>query len=92
MGIAPSIYGEPGTGKMRVAKQAAFKLGLPYAYLNFSYLIESYMEKTGQKLQRVFDFSARGNNAKMNVPGLRLGLPVVVTAGWTENLAESLLH
>ena len=50
------IYGEPGTGKTEFAKYVAFKLGLPYAYLNFSYLIESYMGKTGQNLQRVFDF------------------------------------
>ena len=50
------IYGEPGTGKTEFAKYVAFKLGLPYAYLNFSYLIESYMGKTAQNLQRVFEF------------------------------------
>lgn len=50
------IYGEPGTGKTEFAKYSAFKLGLPYAYLNFSYLIESYMGKTAQNLQKVFDF------------------------------------
>ncbi len=50
------IYGEPGTGKTEFAKYVAYKLGLPYAYLNFSYLIESYMGKTSQNLQKVFDF------------------------------------
>lgn len=50
------IYGEPGTGKTEFAKYVAFKIGLPYAYLNFSYLIESYMGKTAQNLQKVFDF------------------------------------
>lgn len=50
------IYGEPGTGKTEFAKYVAFKLGLPYAYLNFSYLIESYMGKTAQNLQRIFDY------------------------------------
>lgn len=50
------IYGEPGTGKTEFAKYVAYKLGLPYAYLNFSYLIESYMGKTAQNLQKVFDF------------------------------------
>lgn len=50
------IYGIPGTGKTEFAKYVAFKLGLPYAYLNFSYLIESYMGKTAQNLQRVFDY------------------------------------
>lgn len=50
------IYGEPGTGKTEFAKYVAYKLGLPYAYVNFSYLIESYMGKTSQNLQRIFDY------------------------------------
>lgn len=50
------IYGEPGTGKTEFAKYTAYKLGLPYAYVNFSYLIESYMGKTSQNLQRIFDY------------------------------------
>lgn len=50
------LYGNPGTGKTEFAKYTAHKLGLPYAYLNFSYLIESYMGKTAQNLQRVFDY------------------------------------
>lgn len=50
------IYGEPGTGKTEFAKYVAYKLGLPYAYINFSYLIESYMGKTSQNLQRIFDY------------------------------------
>lgn len=49
------IYGEPGTGKTEFAKYTAYKFGLPYAYLNFSSLIESYMGKTAQNLQRIFD-------------------------------------
>ena len=50
------IYGIPGTGKTEFARYIAYKLRLPYAYLNFSYLIESYMGKTAQILQRVFDY------------------------------------
>lgn len=50
------IYGVPGTGKTEFAKYVAYKFGLPYAYLNFSYLIESYLGKTGKNLQRVFDY------------------------------------
>lgn len=50
------IFGEPGTGKTEFARYVAYKLGLPYAYLNFSYLIESYMGKTAQNLQRIFDY------------------------------------
>ena len=50
------IYGIPETGKTEFARYIAYKLGLPYAYLNFSYLIEPYMGKTAQNLQRVFDY------------------------------------
>lgn len=50
------IYGEPGTGKTEFAKYVTYKLGLPYAYINFTYLIESYMGNTSKNLQRVFDF------------------------------------
>ena len=42
--------------KNEIAKYTAYRLELPYAYLNFSYLIESYMGKTAQNLQRVFDY------------------------------------
>lgn len=50
------VYGIPGTGKTEFAKYVAYKLGLPYAYLNFSHLINSLMGKTAQNLQTVFDF------------------------------------
>ena len=50
------ICGEPGTGKTEFAKYTAYKLGLPYAYLNFSYLIDSYMGGTSKNLQRIFDY------------------------------------
>lgn len=50
------LSGIPGTGKTEFAKYTAYKLGLPYVYLNFSYLIDSYMGKTSQNIQRVFDF------------------------------------
>lgn len=50
------LSGIPGTGKTEFAKYTAYKLGLPYVYLNFSYLIDSHMGKTSQNIQRVFDF------------------------------------
>jgi ATP-dependent 26S proteasome regulatory subunit len=50
------IFGIPGTGKTEFAKYTAYKLGLPYAYVNFSFLIESYMGKTSQNLQKIFDY------------------------------------
>lgn len=50
------IYGEPGTGKTEFAKYVAYKLGVPFAYVNFSYLISSYMGSTSQNLRKVFDY------------------------------------
>lgn len=50
------IYGEPGTGKTEFAKYVAYKLGLPFAYVNFSYLISSYMGDTSKNLRAVFDY------------------------------------
>jgi len=49
------ISGIPGTGKTEFAKYVAYRLDLPYAYLNFSYLIDSYLGKTAQNLRKVFD-------------------------------------
>lgn len=50
------LHGEPGTGKTEFAKYVAFKLGLPYAYVSFSGLIDSYLGSTSKNLQKVFDF------------------------------------
>lgn len=50
------LYGVPGTGKTEFARYVAFKLGLPYAYLNFSCLIDSYLGKTAKNLNQVFDY------------------------------------
>lgn len=50
------IYGEPGTGKTEFAKYVAYTLGVPYAYVNFSFLIDSYMGNTAKNIKRVFDF------------------------------------
>ena len=49
------IYGEPGTGKTEFAKYVAHQLDLPYVYINFSYLIDSYMGNTSKNLQKTFD-------------------------------------
>ena len=50
------LYGEPGTGKTMFGRFVAYKLGLPFAYVNFSFLIDSYMGSTSKNLKRVFDF------------------------------------
>lgn len=38
------IYGVPGTGKTEFARYVAYSLGIPYAYINFSFLIDSYRQ------------------------------------------------
>lgn len=50
------LYGKPGTGKTMFGRYTAYKLGLPFAYVNFSYLIDSYMGNTSKNLKKVFDF------------------------------------
>lgn len=50
------LYGPPGTGKTMFGRYAAYKLGLPFAYVNFAYLIDSLMGDTSKNLHRVFDY------------------------------------
>lgn len=53
---ATMLYGNSGTGKTTLAKYVAYKLNLPYIYLNFSQIIDSYMGKTSSSLNQVFNF------------------------------------
>ena len=50
------LTGAPGTGKTEFARYTAYKLGVPFIYVNFSFLIDSYMGKTARNLQQIFDF------------------------------------
>lgn len=50
------LYGKSGCGKTTLGKYIAYKLNVPFAYLNFSNLISSYLGKTGENIQRVFDY------------------------------------
>lgn len=50
------LYGVPGCGKTMLGKYIAYKLKVPFAYLNFSKLISSYLGKTGENIQKVFDY------------------------------------
>ena len=52
------IYGEPGTGKTEFAKYVAYKLNLPFAYVNFSNVIDAYLGHTALNIQKIFDFCA----------------------------------
>lgn len=53
---ATLLYGESGTGKTTFAKYVAYKLGIPFVYLNFSQLIDSYMGGTSKHLDTVFQY------------------------------------
>lgn len=53
------LYGESGTGKTTFGKYVAYKLGLPFAYLNFSQCISSYLGATSKNIEKVFDYIAK---------------------------------
>ena len=53
---ATMLYGKSGTGKTTLAKYIAYRMKLPYIYLNFSQIIDSYMGKTSNSLHYAFDF------------------------------------
>ena len=50
------LSGEPGTGKTEFAKAVAYRLNVPFAYINFSGLIDPLLGKTSQNLQAAFDY------------------------------------
>jgi SpoVK/Ycf46/Vps4 family AAA+-type ATPase len=50
------LYGESGTGKTLFGKYVAYKLGLPFVYMNFSNAISSYLGSTGQNISKAFAF------------------------------------
>lgn len=53
------LYGESGTGKTTFGKYIAYKLGLPFAYLNFSQCINSYLGSTSKNIEKVFDYVSK---------------------------------
>lgn len=50
------LYGESGTGKTTFGRYVAYKLGLPFCYINFSQLMDSYMGNTSKNISKVFKF------------------------------------
>lgn len=50
------LYGPSGTGKTTFGRYVAYKMGLPFMYINFSNLIDSLMGKTSANLSLVFNF------------------------------------
>lgn len=56
---ATLLYGESGTGKTTFGKYVAYKLGLPFAYLNFSQCINSLLGATSKNIEKVFDYVSK---------------------------------
>lgn len=54
---ATLLYGESGTGKTTFGRYVAYEFGLPFLYLNFSFLISSLLGQTGQNIHHVFEFA-----------------------------------
>lgn len=50
------LHGESGTGKTMFGKYLSYKLGLPFAYMNFSHAISSYLGSTAKNIGKAFDF------------------------------------
>lgn len=51
------LYGESGTGKTTFGKYVAYKLGLPFVYLKFSNLVDSYMGSTSKNISKAFSYA-----------------------------------
>lgn len=51
------LYGESGTGKTTFGRYVAYKMGLPFCYLNFSSLVDSYMGNTSKNIKKAFDYA-----------------------------------
>lgn len=54
------LYGESGCGKTMLGRYISWKVGLPFAYLNFSHLVSSYLGTTGKNIAEVFEFISNG--------------------------------
>ena len=50
------LHGESGTGKTLFGRYIAYKIGLPFAYMNFSNAISSYLGSTGKNISKAFEF------------------------------------
>lgn len=50
------LYGESGTGKTTFGKYLAYKLNVPFLYLNFSHCINSLLGETGKNITKAFEY------------------------------------
>lgn len=51
------LHGESGTGKTTFGRYIAFKTGLPFCYLNFSNLVDSYLGSTSKNISKAFSYA-----------------------------------
>lgn len=52
------LHGVSGGGKTSFGRYVAYKSGLPFCYINFSSLVESYMGNTSKNISKVFRFAS----------------------------------
>lgn len=50
------LYGESGVGKTEFSKYVAYKLKMPYLYVNFSRMLDSYLGGTAKNLTNLFNY------------------------------------
>ena len=53
---ATMLHGEPGVGKTMLARYIAYEQQLPFVYVSFARLVDSYMGATGRNIDSVFRF------------------------------------
>ncbi|WP_298024578.1 ATP-binding protein [uncultured Dysosmobacter sp.] len=53
---ATLLYGASGTGKTMFGRYLAYRLGLPFCYLNLSNMVDSLLGGTSKNMSKVFDY------------------------------------
>ena len=53
---AVMLYGESGTGKTQLARYIAYRAKLPFVYVRFSNLVNSYLGKTQSNIAKIFEY------------------------------------
>ena len=53
---ATLLYGESGVGKTAFSRYVAYKLGMPYLYINFSRMLDSLLGGTAKNLTNLFNY------------------------------------
>lgn len=51
------LYGESGTGKTTFGRYVAYKMEIPFCYLNFSSLVDSHMGNTSKNISKAFNYA-----------------------------------